>query len=74
MYPVNRHGAFGHGISPSSVNIFEAKLNQCLGDRLSPYRVFRRRRYVRGGVSGQLTGGLIMYCSFFGSVDWQNAF
>ena len=44
MNPVNRHGALGHGLSPMSLNILEASLNQCLGDRFRPYNVLSSRR------------------------------
>ena len=49
MNPVNRHGVLGYERIPMSLNILEARANQCLGDRFSPYNVLRSRRYTRRG-------------------------
>ena len=57
MVPLNKHGKFGMDLSLIDLNADFAFSYQCLGERLSPYKVFFNRRYVFFGVIEQLWGG-----------------
>eukprot|EP00957_Ditylum_brightwellii_P094487 7194507-Ditylum_brightwellii.AAC.1 len=71
--PRKKHGELGHCVRPRSTRIFLDFSYQCRGLQRRPYNVLRRRKYVFLGVSGHPGGGLIMYCSLVGRVDWQKA-
>ena len=53
-------------LNPIDLNTDFAFSYQCLGERLSPYKVFFNRRYVILGVIGQIWGG---EQTFFSDVD-----